>query len=75
MEDPQNKRENVGDCYFCGQSVWISEGQDYTRHVEELGEQKIDAPTHKFCRKIWKKPKKNAILKVVKKKPLYLVAG
>jgi len=44
-------RENVGQCYYCKESVFISEGQDYTRHVEELGDQKIDSPTHKSCRK------------------------
>ena len=48
------ERRNIGDCPFCKQSVFASQGQS-VKWLKMLnpfsGELEKEAPTHKVCRK------------------------
>ena len=44
-------RENVGNCYFCGKPVYISEGQIVLYKRTKAGESIEEYPTHKSCRR------------------------
>jgi len=44
-------RESAGKCYFCGENVLVSEGQEILYKRIQTGENIEDIPTHKSCRR------------------------
>jgi hypothetical protein len=47
------ERTSVGICPFCGEEVWVSEGQaiTYRKKKDRYSGEMILEPTHKICRK------------------------
>ena len=45
------ERKDVGKCYYCEQPVMVSEGQLTKFKVIKMGDDVVEHPTHKWCRK------------------------
>lgn len=45
------ERVNVGDCYYCGEPVWVAQGQQIKWIKRIAGFGTTEYPTHKKCRK------------------------
>lgn len=50
----EDEKQNIGNCYYCKEPVWVSVGQA-TKYLRIDGK---EIPTHKRCRKDAKKIKK-----------------
>lgn len=41
---------NAGECYYCNQPVFVSEGQLLNMIRKEDGDEVVEYPSHKSCR-------------------------
>lgn len=47
----KSERIDAGNCYYCQEPVYVSEGQALNYLIIQINDKKEEYPTHKRCRK------------------------